>query len=176
MADPFDLLALEPRFALDAKALEQRHRELSKALHPDRHSGAPATERRLALSRAIEVNDAFRLLRDPVRRGEALLQRRGWAEDLEKTTASPALLMEVMESREALQEAQAHRDRAGITELGKTMEARRAKVLASLSKALDEAPSAPLEQGALLLAELRYLQRFLDEVSALLEDLDDAGA
>ena len=77
MADPFDTLGVEPRFDLDSSALEQRHRDLSRALHPDRYTGAPAAERRLSLGRAIDVNEAFRVLKDPIRRAEALLRRAG---------------------------------------------------------------------------------------------------
>ncbi len=67
-ADPFDTLGVEPRFDLDLAALERRHRDLSRALHPDRYAGAPAAERRLALGRAIDANEALRVLKDPIRR------------------------------------------------------------------------------------------------------------
>ncbi len=40
--DPFATLGIEPRFDLDVRAVEARHRELSRTLHPDRYSGAPA--------------------------------------------------------------------------------------------------------------------------------------
>ncbi len=38
MIDPFSTLGLPVRFALAPKELEARHRELSKALHPDRYA------------------------------------------------------------------------------------------------------------------------------------------
>jgi molecular chaperone HscB len=77
--NPFEALGVEPSFALDLAILEQRHRELSRALHPDRHAASGAGERRMALGRAIEVNEAYRILKDPVRRAEALLAQRGVA-------------------------------------------------------------------------------------------------
>src|SRR3954469_17524249 len=106
MTDPFETLGVEPRFDLDLRAVEQRHRDLSKALHPDRYAGAPATERRLSLSRAIDVNEAFRVLRDPIRRAEALVRRAGVAVgETAEHKASPDLLLEIIEAREALSEA-----------------------------------------------------------------------
>src|SRR5689334_12410104 len=75
--DPFEVFGIPPRFEVDLAALELRHRDLSKALHPDRYAGAPAAERRLALNRAIEVNEAWRVLREPVKRAEALFARAG---------------------------------------------------------------------------------------------------
>lgn len=176
MTDPFDTLGVEPRFDLDLRALEQRHRDLSRALHPDRYAGAPAAERRLALGRAIEANDALRVLRDPIRRAEALLQRAGVARGEEgEQKASPALLMEMMESREELAEAAKGRDPARIARLGEAMLAREQATLTAIQGAFAGAGNDPEQlKGVLaLLSELRYIRRFLDEVSAIEEELAD---
>jgi molecular chaperone HscB len=174
MKDPFDTLGVEPRFDLDLAALELRHRELSKALHPDRYSGAPAAERRLALSRAIDVNEAFRVLKDPVRRAEALLQRAGAAVgETSEPKPSPALLMEMMEAREELAEAGRAKDLGRVAKLGEAMGERRAQILRRLGGAFAEAGSDPQKHAEILpvLGELRYIRRFLDEVSAIEEEL-----
>ena len=73
MKSPFELLGLKPSFALSDAELNQRQKELSLELHPDRYTGRPAAERRAALNLAIEVNAAHRLLKNPVKRGEALV-------------------------------------------------------------------------------------------------------
>ena len=100
MADAFDTLGLAPTYGQDLVAAEATYRELSRALHPDRHAGKSAAERRAALSRAIEVNEAWRALRDPVRRAEALLVRLGVpVGESREPVGDPALLMEVMERR-----------------------------------------------------------------------------
>src|SRR6185369_3705518 len=111
VSDPFETLGLAPVFELDPATLERRHRELSRALHPDRYAGRPTSERQQALGRAIEVNEAFRTLRNPVRRAEALLARSGRpVSESGGTPADPALLMAVMERREALGEARRGKD------------------------------------------------------------------
>src|SRR6188768_4067233 len=116
--DPFETLGVEPVFGLDLTILEQRHRDLSRALHPDRHAASGAAERRMALGRAIEVNEAYRVLKDPVRRAEALLSLRGVATgEGKEPPASPALLMAVMERREALAEARQTKNEAALTRL-----------------------------------------------------------
>lgn len=174
MTDPFETLGVDARFDLDLGALERRHRDLSKALHPDRYVGAPAAERRLALSRAIDVNEAFRALRDPLRRAEALLRRAGVAVGEEAERAVPqGLLMEMMEAREELSEASRAKDAARIRALGGQMEARRDQLLARLGQTIDAAQGdASRSRSALpLLSELRYIRRFLDEVSALEEEI-----
>ena len=52
------------------------------------------------------VNHAFRTLQDPVLRAEHILREQGIdLAESEKTLEDPELLMEIMESREALDEA-----------------------------------------------------------------------
>ena len=103
MSDPFATFGLTPAFELDLNELEQRHRELSRALHPDRYAGRGASERRQALGKAIEVNEAWRRLKNPVKRAEALLERLGLAvSEEQEPKPAPEFLMDVMERREEL--------------------------------------------------------------------------
>jgi len=174
MNDPFDTLGVDARFDLDLPALERRHRELSKALHPDRYAGAPAAERRLALSRAIDVNEAFRALRDPTRRAEALFRRAGVpVGETAEPKASPALLMEMMEAREELADAARAKKLAQVSALGEAMEARQRAIEGRLAREIERAKSdqQEMEKALPLLGELRYVRRFLDEVRAIEEEL-----
>jgi molecular chaperone HscB len=171
MADPFETLGVEPRFAIDLAAVEQRHRDLSRALHPDRYAGAPAAERRLALGRAIDANEAIRVLKDPIRRAEALLRRAGVpVGETNEPKPPPDLLMEMMESREELAAAGRAKDLGKVALLASAMRARAGDVEQRLGQILDadhQDPTAALP----LLGELRYLRRFLDEAAALEDEL-----
>jgi molecular chaperone HscB len=170
MLDPFDILGIPPTFEIDLPAVEQRYRDLSRVLHPDKHVGSGATERRLALGKAVEVNEAWRLLRDPLRRAEAIFRRRG-IEVREGTEpkADPEFLMEMLEQREALSEAKAKGDRKAVERLGSDILAREKAVMGRLSEGFGGAPGNGGDLGKLvpLLGELRYYRRFLDEVSAI---------
>jgi molecular chaperone HscB len=175
MVDAFDTLGLDPTYELDLAVAEGRHRELSRALHPDRHAGQPAAERRAALSRAIEVNESWRALRDPVRRAEVLLARLGVAAgEAREPTGDPELLMAVMEQREALAEARAARDLTAVRRLGAEVRARETALQAELGRhfaALADDPSEARRDALLRkLGELRYARRFLEEVGEI-EDL-----
>ena len=171
MSDPFTTMGVEPKFDLDLDKLAERHRDLSRALHPDRYAGAPAAERRLALGRAIEVNDAFRVLKDPVRRAEALLRRAGVpVGETAEPKPSQALLMDMMEQREELADARRAKDLPAVQKLAASIRDRERAVLERLGRAL-EAEGSALPQALPHLGELRYLRRFLDEVSAIEEDL-----
>jgi molecular chaperone HscB len=164
-------MGLEPAFGLDLVVLEQRHRDLSRALHPDRYAASGAAERRLALGRAIEVNDAFRNLKDPVRRAEALLARRGvHTGEGKEPPASPALLMEVMERREALAEVRISKDQVALSRLIDEMVHAEQRVQADLARqfsALDADSAEILKR----VGELRYYRRFLDEARSIADDL-----
>lgn len=184
MTDPFSILGLDPKLDLDLRAAEERHRELSRALHPDKHATLPAAQRRMALGRAIEVNEAWRAIKDPIRRAEALFARLGVPHgETSEPKAPPELLMEMMEAREELSEATRKKDLSLIERLEQAMKEREKKTLAALGRALDGALSAPEETRATeakkhlsLLGELRYLRRFLDEAAAVQEGLLDSHA
>jgi molecular chaperone HscB len=176
LSDPYDTLGLAPVFELDLATLERRHRELSRALHPDRYAGRPASERQRALGRAIEVNEAFRRLRDVIGRAEVLLARLGRPpSETNAPPAEPALLMEVMEQREALGEARRSRDLGRVRALVRQVQAREQRVIAEMAKAFVQLPpeTARIES---LLGELRYRRRFLEEAAGIEDDLDGASA
>ncbi len=174
MTDPFATLGLPRAYPLDLRAAEKTHRELSRALHPDRYVGTGATERRLALARAVEVNEAWRVVRDPVRRAEALFELAGvHVGDGHEPKPSPSLLMEVMEQREALADARANRDVAAIRALVAAMEAREGEAEARLATGFEAARDerASLEKLVGVLGELRYYRRFLEEATVAADDL-----
>jgi molecular chaperone HscB len=176
LSDPFDTLGLPPVFELDKATLERRHRELSRALHPDRYAGRPSGERQQALGRAIEVNEAFRKLKHPVTRAEALLARHGrTVTETNAPAGNPALLMDVMERREALGEARHARDLVKVRALARAVRDREQRVLAEMGKAFVQLPPdfARIEP---LLGELRYHYRFLEEALAAEDELDDEPA
>jgi molecular chaperone HscB len=187
--DPFTTLGVEPRFGLDKRAIAARHRELSRALHPDRFASAPASERRRALNEAINVNQAFRELNDPVRRAELLLARASAglelaaAGDSASPAADPVFLMKIMELREALSEARNSNDMHAVRTLASDVTDREQSAFAELTALIDDrllerspAPAvdsrATLEKARQITSEMRYLRRFIDEVSAIEDELD----
>jgi len=172
--DPFAILGIPARYTVDLAETEKRYRDLSRTLHPDKFVGRPASERRMALSRAIEVNEAWRTLKDPVKRAEALMRRAGVdIGETKEAAANPALLMEMMEQREALSDARASKDRAALERLVADMRQREQMVIARLAECLDS-PDCTLENAKArvpVLGELRYVRRFLEEASAAEDEM-----
>jgi len=172
--DPFATLGLPRRYEIDAQELEARYRELQKALHPDRHAGAGASARRLSLAKAVEVNEAYRTLKDELRRAEALLALHG--ERPGAKAEDPEFLMEMLELREALDDAKASHDLGRVEALATTVVRSQAEVRAQLVAVLDRAPEAAAlsvterARASALVGRLKYFARFVDEVSAIRDE------
>ncbi len=133
-SDPFSILGIPRAFDVDMRAAEKAHRELSRALHPDKYASAGASERRDALTKAADVNEAWRIVRDPVKRAEALFQLAGVEVGETKEPKPDAeLLMEVLEKREALADAKAARDLEKVRALETEVRAREEKIESALA-------------------------------------------
>ncbi len=170
--DHFATLGIAPAFDVDLAAIEKVHRELSRALHPDRYVGASPSERRAALAKAIEVNEAFRVVRDPIRRADALLALRGVVSDEGNAPkADPEFLMEMLEQREALSEAKQARDLDAVRRMASVVEARARGAERELSEGFAQFVQGKATMLAAKVGELRYYRRFLDEVSAIEDEL-----
>ncbi len=98
--DYYSVFGLERRLNLDLAALEREFHRLSRKVHPDRFARADENERQWSMADTALLNDAYRTLKDPVRRTEYLLKLEG-AEvgageksSEEKSARAPADLLE----------------------------------------------------------------------------------
>jgi molecular chaperone HscB len=108
--DHFRFLGLPRKLWMAIEELEARFHQLSWKLHPDKFVRATAEERDMSLERGSQLNDAYRVLRDPVARVEYLLALEGMRkEGTTKQQAPPELLEEVFELNESLDELRASR-------------------------------------------------------------------
>ena len=95
----FEIFNLPASVDLDVKALEAKHRELSLATHPDRLVNADARERRIAAEKSAALNEAIKVLRDPVRRAFYVLELKGVKLDTEDAAAKVKMPMAPQNSR-----------------------------------------------------------------------------
>lgn len=117
--DYFTFFALAPKLNLDVPALEKDFYELSRKLHPDLNARAGSQEQEWSLEQSSLLNDAYRTLRDPIKRTEYLLHLEGVAleeqsksateqaratGEVKKQIVPPDLLEEVFELNMQLEE------------------------------------------------------------------------
>jgi molecular chaperone HscB len=104
-SDYFAMFEIPRKLWIEMGALEQKFLQLTWKLHPDNFVNATPAEREISLKRSSELNDAYRILRDPVARVEYLLAIEGARkEGHNKQQAPPELLEEVFELNESLDE------------------------------------------------------------------------
>ena len=104
--DPFSLLGLPRTFDLDAEALQRAYLTQAARLHPDL-SGLPQDE---SEAKSAQLNEARTELLNPERRADRLLTLLGGPCKEADKALPTGFLMEIMETREAVEEALASKD------------------------------------------------------------------
>ena len=118
MSQYFNLFQLEPSFNIDTEALEQTYRALAARFHPDKFASASAFEQKQAVMMSSTINDAYRTLKSPIDRAAYLLKSQNIDADApEHTSFSPEFLMQQMEWRETLMDAQMEQNHDAIRAL-----------------------------------------------------------
>ncbi len=75
--DYFTFFGLPRKLNLEVVLLEKEFYQLSRKLHPDLYSGADQREQLWSLEQSSQLNDAYRTLKDPIKRTEYLLRLEG---------------------------------------------------------------------------------------------------
>ncbi len=195
VADRFAVLGAPRRYDLDLTAIEARYRELTRKLHPDRFARADPRARRASLEQSVRLNEAWKTLKDPIRRAEYMLSLAGVGVDVgggggggdtdqpgareglstRATLRVPqTLLAEVLELRSELGEARQTKDDVKVQAMAAAMRARATAATQAVAAGLDAGDAAGLEQAAREIVALRYYRRFLDEVER--HDEENAAA
>jgi molecular chaperone HscB len=189
----FEVFGSGRKLRLDTAALEREFYRLSRRLHPDAFARASQEEQEQSLVNSSLLNDAYRTLKDPIRRTEYLLRLEGILNTDEggakKDDRVPAdLLEEVFELNMQLDEMRMNRE-MGETDpqLHKDLLAAKANFDAQLKSAdarlesLWDEWDASLEAGderrkqsateslAALLDRRRYIRNLVNSVNEALE-------
>ncbi|KAG5052401.1 hypothetical protein AAZX31_02G180400 [Glycine max] len=103
--DYFDIFGVERKYDIEGENLEGKYKDWQKKLHPDLVHSKSQKERDFAAEQSARVIDAYRTLSKPLSRGIYLLKLYGEEVDEEQTISDPELLAEILEIREAVEEA-----------------------------------------------------------------------
>ena len=171
--DHFELFSLPQRYMLERAELDARYRNMQRSVHPDRYASASDQERRISMQQTAKINEAYEVLKDPLKRGRYLLQLRGYDIDDQQTThQDPAFLMKQMELRETL---------AGIREQADPLQAldRLAQDVLNQYQALESELAQALDSGEEIelavtpVLRMQFFKRLQEEVQELEADLED---
>jgi molecular chaperone HscB len=113
VTDFYEIFGIPRSLNLALDDLQQRFYKLSRELHPDRFMQKPEAERQRALDRSSALNDAYRTLKDPIKRAQYLLGLEGFDIGEQRSKdVPPELLEEVFELNMALEEMRGGDDSA----------------------------------------------------------------
>lgn len=161
----YQLFGLPVSFELSLPQLQEKFLALQSAVHPDKFTDRSDAERRLAMQWATHVNEAFSTLKDPVKRAAYWCEQQKQPVNAEYNTAmSPAFLMQQMEWREALAEAE---NADSLNELEFEVKSCRKATLKALAHAIDHEHNAI--KASELTRQMMFIDKFRYELDAALE-------
>ena len=150
--DYFALFSLPQAYTIDLQDLDKKYFALQQDVHPDQNVGA--------MHRSMDVNDAYKTLKSPVKRATYLLSLVGInisEEKPDRVKPSQEILMHVLEVREALDNANT---KEACVEIIRDMQEAFSKTEAKMSAAFAE---EDFNMASQLAIELRYLEKIIDE-------------
>ena len=172
MNNPFALFDLPVAFQVDSALLNERYLALQKSLHPDNFSAASAQEQRLAMQKSAEINDALRILKDPIARADSIIALNTGEQENpeEKSNKDIGFLMQQMEWRETLENIENRQDTDELTAFAKEINQTRHAILSELSTALD---AQQWDIARAITDKLRFIKKLQAEIERVEETLLD---
>ncbi len=162
MSRAFQLFQLAPQFDVDEEQLSRQYRALAAQFHPDRFAAASAFEQKQAVMMTAALNQAYECLSHPLNRAAELLQMQGIDADApEHTRFPPEFLMQQMQWREALMDAQAARDEAAMTRLDEEIAREQQQLYGQLRGYF---AAEQYEQAAQAVRQGRFLDKMRQEI------------
>ena len=166
MSQYFNLFQLEPSFNIDTEALEQSYRALAARFHPDKFASASAFEQKQAVMMSSTINDAYRTLKSPIDRAAYLLKSQNIDADApEHTSFSPEFLMQQMEWRETLMDAQMEQNHDAIRALDQEIQEVQSNLYQDLQQAFEQ---QDYESAAQWVRHGRFLNKLRNEIASVL--------
>jgi molecular chaperone HscB len=169
----FELFGLPAQHCVAADELDRAYRELQSQVHPDRFASASDAERRVAMQRATQANEAYRTLRSPLRRAMYLLSLRGVDVNSESSAAmEPAFLGQQLEWREAVEDARAAKNLSALESLREELEIEKRRRHERLAALLDSGADQPAAEAA---RQLMFIEKLEQDIGDGIESLESAS-
>lgn len=152
--DFFEVLGLDRRYSLERKVVDSAWRAKSRVTHPDRFAADGALQRRMALQWTASLNEARRVLRDPVARAWYLSTGEARPPEKDAPAVGPEFLEQVFELQMSSPEEKKAR--------GLEMEAALTQEITALFEAW-EAGDADLSAVPERLSRLKYVSNLVKD-------------
>ncbi len=170
-ANHFELFGLSVRFHVPLDRLDVSYRDIQNRVHPDRFAHASEAERRVSMQWATRVNEAYQILKSPLKRATYLLELRGMGVGAENNTAMPAdFLIAQMEWREAAEEAAGGKRADELDQLLRKLRGEMNGHYRALEQQIDAAND--YDAATQSVRKLMYLERLKSEIGDATADIE----
>lgn len=164
MQNHFELFHLPAQFELDTAQLDRAFREVQAQVHPDKFVGASSAEQRVAMQWATRANEAYQILKNPLKRAIYLCELNGVDLQVESNTAMPSdFLMQQMEWREELEESK--QNATALLRLESTVQN---ECKLQLNKIATQLAQQDFRAAAQSIRQLMFLEKFSEELDETL--------
>ncbi len=154
MKNFFEIFSLPQIFAIDLDDLEKKYLQFQQQFHPDNSSTAD-------ISQSIVINDAYKILSNPISRASYILQLNGI--DLENDSNAPkpdrSTLLEILELQEQVAEIALNE----IENLQKQINAKIKSLLVEVGEYLEKQAFSNASQ---VLIKVKYFDKTLRDLKA----------
>lgn len=171
----FTLFGLPEQFQLDKGHLAQVYKSLAQVTHPDKFSTASEQQKLMSVQKNAQVNDGYAVLKNPLTRAEHMLELRGLSLQHEtKTLQEPAFLMQQMEWREQLEDAQHAKDpMTELASLEKELAGHTAEHYKALEDLLATNDETNNQKAAAEVRKLKFMHKLQSEIARKEEEWFD---
>ena len=164
----FELFGVPMQFGQERVVLDARWKELQREAHPDKFAAHGAASQRIAMQWSVRINEAYQRLKNPLKRASYLCELHDAPINAEHNTAMPTdFLMQQMQWREALEEAETVQDLEAIAALAASSELDQ---LAKIAQMIDH--QRDFVAAAHQVRSLMFIGRFSSEVDARIDQLE----
>ncbi len=154
MKNHFETFSFSTLFEIDLDLLEKKYLEFQRQFHPDRSSTAD-------IEKSIAVNEAYEILKNPLKRASHILQLHNI--DLENDSTAPkadlATLQEILELQEKVEEVEIFEIETLRKKLNQTI-----KLL--LTETATHLENKDFKQAAQILMKAKYFDKTLRDLRA----------
>jgi len=165
----FQLFGIPDQFTLNMAELDAKWKALQREVHPDKFASQGASAQRLAMQWSVRINEAYKRLKDPLKRAAYLCELRNAAINAENNTAMPAaFLMQQIEWRENLDDAaNAKEPLMALQALMQEVENKKSHLFQTIEVALDQKNDA--KSAVDTVRSLMFIERFELELEDAIE-------
>ncbi|MFH1747641.1 MAG: Fe-S protein assembly co-chaperone HscB [Planctomycetota bacterium] len=159
----FELLGLAQSYKLDPAELRRHYLNNSRNIHPDQHGEADTN---LSLRASALLNEAYRVLVDPLLRAEYLLEEAGGQSAREDKNVPQDVLIRTLMLREEIEEARAARNEAALDGYRQQIQQLREQAFVRIAELAESLPGNKASRRELrsYLNTAKYYQKLLDQL------------